>query len=226
MELIKELRKQHPHQHIPHANISFGSLVLLLERGRPVAKRVLAGSSPLLPAFDTARAIGYELNILDKVFKAKVLTERQRRFHTGSHGAQNGYTSGTAGEASGGGSGSETAAAITGATPPAATHAEEKWVEQGVDEILHLKMLESVVDADGAEVSTMVLATGDAAEAEYSAGFLKMVERALKKGWKVELVSWRKPISMAYRNAQWSGVYGDRFKVVELDDYAEYLLDT
>ncbi|KAK5001431.1 hypothetical protein LTR39_006966, partial [Cryomyces antarcticus] len=107
------------------------------------------------------------------------------------------------------------------ATTPVYT--EEKWVEQGVDEILHLKILESIVDTE--TPSTVVLATGDAAEAEYSQGFMRMVERALTKGWKVELVSWSKNISGAYKRQDFLRQWGDRFRIIELDDYAEELLD-
>ncbi|KAL9063672.1 MAG: hypothetical protein Q9157_008135, partial [Trypethelium eluteriae] len=65
---------------VPRVDLSFGSLALLLERRRPVAKRVLAGSTPAVPAFDEAARIGYELNVLDKVHKAKELTARQKFF--------------------------------------------------------------------------------------------------------------------------------------------------
>jgi hypothetical protein len=210
MDIITKTRQQYPQHNIPHSKLDFGSFVLLLERGRPVAKRILAGSSPHLPAFDTAKAIGYEMNVLDKVFKARELTERQRRFRaTNSANASEAETP----------QGTVTAAS--------AAYANEKWVEQGVDEILHLKMLESIVDADDfGGPGTMVLATGDAAEAEYSAGFFKMVERALKKGWSVELMGWSKAISMVYRRQQASGVFGDQFRVVEMDAYTEYLLET
>jgi hypothetical protein len=234
-------------QRIPHQNISFDSLVLLLERHRPVTKRVLAGSYPLLPAMELAKAIGYETNILDKVYKARDVTEKQKRWQVRAALAQ-GY-SGTAGGAMNGnissGSGtcdpatlaipSNTSAsaanliAATSAMPPPPTVpglSPEKWVEQCVDELLHLKMLESLVDTD--EPSTMVVATGDAAKAEYSEGFLKMIIRALKKGWKVELVAWAKSISAEYRRnpfvSQW--VPSGQFRIIELDEYAEYLLDT
>ncbi|OCL07435.1 hypothetical protein AOQ84DRAFT_354964 [Glonium stellatum] len=100
----------------------------------------------------------------------------------------------------------------------------QKWVEQGVDEILHLKILESVVDAE--QPSTIVLATGDAAEAEYSDGFMAMVLRALKKGWSVELLSWSKNISQAYRRREFLRRWEGRFRIIELDEYAEDLLDT
>lgn len=210
MELVKRLTGLHPHERTPHKNMSFDSLVLLLERGRPVAKRTLAGSAPFLPAFETAKAIGYELNILNKVFKAKELTERQRRY---------------AGKEAGGATTSEGSGSETG-TLSHPSYAPEKWVEQGVDEILHLKLLETIVDASDDEVSTIVLATGDAAEAEYSAGFMRMVERALKKGWKVELASWSKGMSYLYRKREFLEAWEEKFKVVDLDDFAEYLLDT
>jgi len=184
--------------------LSFHNLSLILERGRPAAKRVLVGSDNY-ESIQEAKLIGYETNILDRVHKAKELTPRQKKYQN-----LNGNGSGNA--LSGQSSGSETGA----------THAPEKWVEQAVDEILHLKILESVVDAK--EPSTIVLATGDAAEAEYSGGFLKMVERALEKGWKVELVSFRHNTSGAYRKREFRAKWGMAFKTIELDEFAEELL--
>lgn len=83
-------------------------------------------------------------------------------------------------------------------------------------------MMESIVDVK--EPSTMVLATGDAAEAEYSHGFLKMVERALEKGWKVELVSFKQNTSGAYRRNDFRSKWGKMFRVIELDEYTEELI--
>ena len=177
--------------------ISFHNLSIVLERGRPTAKRVLVGSDNF-PAIQEAKLLGYETNILDRVHKAKELTPRQRKYQNA-----NGATS----------SGSETTAAM---------YAPEKWVEQAVDEILHLKILESVVDAE--KPSTIVLATGDAAEAEYSQGFLKMVERALGKGWKVEVCSFKKNISGAYRKKEFRAKWGPMFKIIEMDDFVEELV--
>ena len=177
--------------------ISFHNLSLVLERGRPTAKRILVGSDNF-PAVQEAKTIGYETNILDRVHKAKELTPRQKRYSNGNGAAS---------------SGSETTAVM---------YAPEKWVEQAVDEILHLKILESVVDAK--EPSTIVLATGDAAEAEYSQGFLKMVERAMGKGWKVELCSFKKNISGAYRKKDFRARWEKQFKIIEMDDFVEELL--
>lgn len=185
------------HARVRRQPLSFHNLSLVLERGRPTAKRVLVGSDNF-PAIQEAKSIGYETNILDRVHKAKELTPRQKRYSNANGAAS---------------SGSETTAAM---------YAPEKWVEQAVDEILHLKILESVVDAK--EPSTIVLATGDAAEAEYSPGFLKMVERAMVKGWKVELCSFRRNISGAYRKKDFRGRWGNQFQIIEMDGFAEELV--
>ncbi|KAI9797992.1 MAG: hypothetical protein M1833_005048 [Piccolia ochrophora] len=179
--------------------LSFHSLALILERGRPVSKRVLAGSQPLVPSETEAEHLGYETNILDRVLKARERNNahRPQRFANGN-------------TMSGPSSGSDTSVA-------------QRMVEQGVDEILHLKILESIIDAR--RPSTIVLATGDAAEAEYSQGFMRMVERALERGWVVELVSFTLNMSSAYRKPAFLHKWGQKFKIVELDAYCEELLD-
>jgi hypothetical protein len=220
-------------QRIPHQNISFDALVLLLERKRPVAKRVLAGSYPLLPAMELAKQIGYETLILEKVYKARELNERQRRMLAmqsrntfaplGTQGSSppqinrfapttpNTFTPMNPFESS-------TQIPVQPMSGP------EKWVEQGVDEILHLKILESIVDSE--EPSTMVVATGDAAKAEYSEGFMVMIRRALKKGWMVELVAFSKSISGEYWKRSFQEEWEGRFTILTLDQWAQYLLDT
>ena len=179
--------------------MSFHSFSLVLERGRPAAKRVLVGSDKF-PIIEQAKRIGYETNILERVQKVKELTPRQKKFRNG-------------GGASGPSSGSETNT----------TGRPEKWVEQAVDEILHLKILESLIDAE--KPSTIVLATGDAAEAEYSGGFMRMVERALDKGWVVELASFKLNTSGAYKRKEFRSKWGAMFEWVQLDDFVEDLVD-
>lgn len=176
--------------------LSYHNFSLVLERGRPASKRVLVGSDKST-VVDQAKSLGYETNILERVHKAKELTPRQKKYRSG-------------GETSG----SETNNTVS---------APEKWVEQAVDEILHLKILESLIDAD--RPSTIVLATGDAAEAEYSGGFLRMVERALEKGWLVELVSFKMNTSSLYRRRDFRSKWGSMFKWIELDPYVEFLID-
>ncbi|KAL6721284.1 hypothetical protein ACLMJK_000386 [Lecanora helva] len=218
---LKLSRGQSRYSRIPRQPLSFHNFSLILERGRPAAKRIVVGSDTG-PAITEAKAIGYETNILDRVHKAKELTPRQKKFmnhHHHGNGNNNGTGTGT-------GSGSETTAThatiAAVATVEEVRYAPEKWVEQAVDEILHLKMMESLVDAS--EPSTMVLATGDAAEAEYSAGFMKMVERALGKGWKVELACFRHNMSGAYNRREFRRTWGESFKIVELDDFVDVML--
>ena len=207
---------------IPRVYPSFHALALLLERRRPVAKRILLGSNPPVAAYKEAEQVGYEVNLLDKVFKARELTDRQKRFALRDQARANG--SSAEGWASESGEGSGGNAASLPAQPP-------KWVEQGVDEILHLKMSESIMDVDAPENGeidvkarpTMILATGDAAQAEYSGGFLSMVERALRKGWNVEVAAWGANISMEYWHLERKRVWRGRFRVVKLDDFAEEL---
>ncbi|KAJ5714489.1 uncharacterized protein N7483_011670 [Penicillium malachiteum] len=99
----------------------------------------------------------------------------------------------------------------------------QRWVEQGVDEILHLKMLESILDSE--EPATMVLASGDAAKAEYSDGFLTMLKRALQRGWNVELVSFRKALGSAYKNKDFRAMWRPRFEILLLDEFVHSLYE-
>ncbi|EED17485.1 conserved hypothetical protein [Talaromyces stipitatus ATCC 10500] len=181
--------------HIKRLPLSFHNFSLILERGRPVAKKVLAGSDRF-PAINEAEKLGYEVNILSRVHKAKEYTPRQLKFRN---------------------------ALDPGTSPEMGPSPSERWVEQCVDEILHLKMLESLIDSD--EPATIVLATGDAAEAEYSGGFLRMVERALQKGWSVELVSFAMNTSFAYKRKEFRAKWGKRFRMINLEDYVEEMLD-
>ena len=64
------------------------------------------------------------------------------------------------------------------------------------------------------------------AEAEMSDGFLRHVERALKKGWKVELITWRQQTNGGYKRRAFRQKWGDQFIIIELDDFLEDLIDT
>lgn len=104
----------------------------------------------------------------------------------------------------------------------------EKWVEQGVDEILHNKMGESLADTptpaeNAAQRPTAVLATGDARQAEYSSGFGAWVLRLLKHGWDVEIAAWSANISYEYYRLERSNQWKGRFRIIKLDDFAEEL---
>lgn len=217
---LKRVRGIPAYARMPRVDLNFHALALLLERRRGVAKRELVGSNPEIPAFEEARQVGYRVCVLDKVFKAREKSERQKRFEAERAGRANG---GHQQQRSGSGSEGPEGAGRAGLPQQA------KWVEQCVDELLQLKMMESVVDTDvgegggGGGAPTMILATGDAAEAEYSGGFLAMLLRALHKGWRVEVVAWGASISQAYRRLERKGEWGARFRIIQLDDYVEEL---
>jgi hypothetical protein len=207
---------------IPLHDMAFDSLALLLERRRPVAKRVFAGShreaNPLphiKRLVETSKAVGYESILQEQVFITREDSEKKKFFNDVK---KLGWHKATQLRSSGSGSDSETGA------PAVKSVSAPKWVEQGVDEILHLKMCQSILDTE--EPSTMVLATGDGAEAEMSDGFLAHVERALKRGWKVELISWRQQTNGGYRNKKFRTKWGDQFRIIELDEFVEDLIDT
>ncbi|CAK3908080.1 Hypothetical predicted protein [Lecanosticta acicola] len=229
LDELKHLRGIPANTYLPLPQLSFDGLALLMERRRPVAKRWLAGTTPHMAAFDKAEAVGYKCLIMEKVHKAKQLTPRQIYFQNldaRSHGKRpnrappcnnvlDGYRSPSSANR-GIGSGSASGTDAPQYAPPA-------MVEQGVDELLHLQMATSILSSK--TPGTMVLATGDAAIAEYSNGFMYYAELALEAGWTVELVSWSKNIASAYKDSQWTRHWGDRFRITYLDHYAEELLD-
>jgi hypothetical protein len=190
---------------------SFSLFTLILERGRQVSKRVLAGSishqfsaSQNLPAHITqAEKCGYEINILERVYKPQDVRKMKR-----AHRARYSTTSGNS-------SASESASSRPYVTK-----------EQAVDEILHLKMCQSMIDHANHNESptTMVIASGDSAPAEFSDGFYRNVQRALEAGWNVEVVAWADGLGRDYRAKKFLEKWVDRFIIIELDDFAEDLL--
>ena len=217
---FRDMLRKHGHHNL---EMSFDTLALLMERRRPVAKRICAGShreaAPVphvTKLVETSKAVGYENLVKEQVFIRRDDSERKKFFKDVE---RMGWTKATQ-LRSGLGSGSDSE---TGQTA-SATPSNPKWVEQGVDEILHLKMCQSIIDTE--VPTTMVLATGDGNAAEFSDGFLANVERALKNGWTVELVSWKQQMSAGYRNKKFRAKWGEKFKVIELDDYLESLIDT
>lgn len=84
--------------------------------------------------------------------------------------------------------------------------------EQGVDEILQLEMMNSMLDA--AKPGVAVLMTGDGSGFETGRGFLAALQRMAYKGWGIEVLSWEGACNRHLRTwAEDVGVY------VPLDDY-------
>jgi hypothetical protein len=163
---------------------------------------------------ETSKAVGYDSIMQEQVLIVREDSDKKKFFNDVK---KMGWHKATQMRAESG-SDSETG------LPAPKTPSAPKWVEQGVDEILHLKMCQSIIDTE--VPSTMVLATGDGAVAEMSDGFLAHVERALKKGWKVELISWGQQINSGYRKRQFRSKWAEQFTIIELDEFLEDLIDT
>ena len=173
--------------------LDFHAFSTILERGRPVSRKILVGSNPLIQPVLQAQHAGYEISILERVVDTKYAPNPPR---------ENPYSSDS----------------VT------RTPQREKKKEQAVDEILHLKILESILDVD--VPGTIVLATGDAAPAEFSpeGGFLKCIERALVRGWAVELVCWQNSMSRLWRDTDFCLKWRNMFSILELDDFVDELV--
>lgn len=93
--------------------------------------------------------------------------------------------------------------------------------EQGVDMSLHVRMYETLLDSDKPEV--MALLTGDSGiDPESKTGFIKIVERALKKGWTVEVYAVKD--SLSQRNYQpLLDEFEDKLQIEYLDDVYEQI---
>lgn len=222
----------------------FDAFARILERNRPAARLITAGSVPdynnkaKWPSYmRQAEELGYEMNILGRVAKPAIPSPKLRpankyynnnNFNNNGTGNYGHKKSSSRGKNNYDGHNSSFADIYSSddggysSSPPAPLPSSTKIGEQAVDEILHLKMCHSVLDHDA---GTIVLATGDAAEAEFSDGFLKHVERALGRGWCVELLSWKMGISNAWRELERKQKGTGRFRIIELDKYAEDLLD-
>ena len=183
---------------------SFHNLTLVLERGRATAKRALVGSSPITPAVLEAGELGYETSILERV-------EKERAVHAGASGGS--ASSGSESSSPGGKHGRY--GKNSGAKD------RKRKVEQSVDETLALKILETILDY---KPSTIVLASGDGAQGEYSPGFFRVVERCLSRGWHVELVAFKASLSHVYRDADFRRRWEKEFRFIPLDHFAEDLL--
>ncbi|PSR84361.1 hypothetical protein BD289DRAFT_368658 [Coniella lustricola] len=171
----------------------FEGFATAIERGRPCAKRIFAGS--MKPGASTpnymseAASLGYEMNILQRVKGSKKTRSQYDMIVPGVY------------------------------IPESFDHSHR---EQGVDEILQLKMMHTLIDT--AQPGTMVVATGDAAEAEFSDGFHKCVVRALQLGWLVEVVGFRENMSSAWFANDFMKKWALQLRIFTLDNLVEEFL--
>ncbi len=219
--------------------MSHAALALILERGRPITRRVLVTSSPLYQPVDSAEQLAYEVQVLRRVPDTGDAPDRQNGSSSGDQSRSSlsntqllyarsqlnrkppprGHVHKTS---VGGGATSTTESEPSSGSGP--VNGRVRYREQGVDELLQLKLHQAIADADVVpRNATIVLATGDGNVGQFNEdGFLGCVRTALKKGWKVELYSWEGGLSKA-----WMREFGDndKFKIHPLDRFALDLLE-
>ena len=123
------------------------------------------------------------------------------------------------------GSGGAVSVGSTGSTPGGSTRV--RYREQGVDELLQLKLHQAIADVDVVPPNaTIVLATGDGNAGQFNEeGFLGCVRTALKKGWRVELYAWEGGLSRAWKREFGEGPYRNRFTIHGLSKFGQDLLE-
>ncbi|MDE2800451.1 MAG: NYN domain-containing protein [Gemmatimonadota bacterium] len=85
--------------------------------------------------------------------------------------------------------------------------------EQGVDQVLQTIMLRDTVDYNGVP-GIAVLLTGDGSGFVDGVGFHADIERMHRRGWDIEVLSWRHSCNRRMR--EWAEEYG---KFIALDDF-------
>ena len=75
-----------------------------------------------------------------------------------------------------------------------------RLVEQGVDEAIHLRIANILLDSE--IPGLLVIATGDGATTSQGSSFTQQVRRAAKRGWTIEVWSWAESLSPLLRNTR------------------------
>lgn len=96
-----------------------------------------------------------------------------------------------------------------------------RLVEQAVDEMLHLKIANALLDHEG---HVLVLGTGDGRGGHFGTSFPDQVARALKRVWGADIWSWKEQTSGAFHTL--AGGNPTRVGVYDLDDYYESITFT
>jgi hypothetical protein len=227
--------------------MSHAALVLILERGRSVTRRICVASSPLYQPMEAAHQLGYEVLVYARVPNtgdgADRVSSRRHRHSRGrsggggsgwnakdhTHRSPSGIALATDSSELGTSSGSTPS---TNASRPAqdslAPGGRVRYREQGVDELLQLKFLQAVSDVDVPPPgSTIVLATGDGSVGQFNEdGFRGCVRTALKKGWNIELYAWEGGLSRTWVREFAEGSWASRFRIIPIDGFGSDLLDS
>lgn len=89
-----------------------------------------------------------------------------------------------------------------------------RLAEQAVDEVLHLKITEALLDYNPPQ--TLVLVTGDGKVSNFGTSFIAQAERAIKRNWRVDIISWKASLSKKYEAL--AAKHPDCVEIVFLDE--------
>lgn len=91
--------------------------------------------------------------------------------------------------------------------------------EQAVDEMLHLKIANILLDCEPPQI--LILATGDGRLGQFGTSFPLQAQRALKRGWNVEVWSWTEQLSGNFARIPPHG--GVSIRIKELDPHYQMI---
>lgn len=101
--------------------------------------------------------------------------------------------------------------------------------EKGVDELLHGKIMETILYND--IPGYIIICSGDGKSSDYTENsFYKLCIKALKIGWKVTIISWRKQINKNYilgselNNLLKDDNIKNNYNILYLDKYIDKLI--
>jgi hypothetical protein len=179
---------------------------------------------------DAAEQLAYEVRILERVPDSGDGQDRRPpNNNVNADSGRKGHLRGSSDSDKGvGGSGGGAGAGLTASGSGPLRNGRVRYREQGVDELLQLKLHQAIADADVPRPgATIVLATGDGTVGQFSdEGFLGPVRTALKKGWRVELYAWEEGLSRAWRREFGEGTpWKDKFRIIKMEDFGEDLLE-
>lgn len=90
-----------------------------------------------------------------------------------------------------------------------------RLAEQGVDEILHLKIANVLLDYDPPQ--KLIVCTGDGQQSTCNTSFTEQIERAIKRKWSVDIWSWKAQLSNKLRRLEHNTITSVTLN--ELDPY-------
>ncbi len=95
-----------------------------------------------------------------------------------------------------------------------------RLLEQGVDEMIHAKISDSILDYKAPQI--LALVTGDGSVTPSGTSFVRKSEQAIRNGWDVEVYSWHDQLSGRFREL--ASRYATNMSIYSLDKWYNYVV--